>query len=122
MSDQPALWTAPLPRHTHGRVRKGLDVDLAAAPGTPAATVALLRSLADQLDQLERQLRVPDARPYDRVPLTQLAATFAQVYDRALGRGGEVDPFDAIAGELADELARARAAAALDPQEPHPPE
>jgi hypothetical protein len=54
--------------------------------------------------------------------LTQLAQTFATVYDRALGRGGEVDPFDAIAGELADELARARAAAALDAQGPTPPQ
>jgi predicted metal-dependent enzyme (double-stranded beta helix superfamily) len=103
-------------------VRKGLDVDLAAAPGVPAATVALLRSLADQLDQLERQLRAPDARPYDRVPLTQLAQTFHTVYAVTFGGGGEVDPFDAIAGELADELARARAAAALDTPGPPVPE
>jgi hypothetical protein len=118
MADQPALWQAPVPRVTHGRVRKGLDVDLATAPQVPAATVALLRSLADQLDQLERQLRVPDARPYDRVPLTQLAQTFQLVYGAAFGSRGEVDPFDAIAGELADELARARAATTLDSEGP----
>jgi hypothetical protein len=109
-----------VPRITHGRVRKGLDADLSAAPGVPAATVALLRSLADQLDQLERQLRAPDARPYDRVPLTQLAQTFQLVYGAAFGTRGEVDPFDAIAGELADELARARTAAALDGAGPDP--
>jgi hypothetical protein len=95
-------------------------VDLASAPGVPAATVALLRSLADQLDQLERQLRVPDARPYDRVPLTQLAQTFQLVYGAAFGVRGEVDPFDEIARELGRELARARTAAPLDPQDQPP--
>jgi hypothetical protein len=118
LADQPALWAVPVVRLTHGRVRKGLDVDLAANPAVPAATVALLRALADQLDHLERQLRTPDARPYDRVPLSQLAQTFQVVYGAAFGGRGEVDPFDAIAGELADELARARAAAALDPERP----
>lgn len=122
MSEQPPLWEAHLRRIPAGRVRKGLDNDLANAPQVAAATVALLRSLADQLDQLERQLRVPDARPYDRVPLTQLAATFHAVYGSAFGSRGEVDPFDAIAGELADELARARAAQALDTEGPPLPQ
>jgi hypothetical protein len=122
VADQPTLWQAPTPRISHGRVRVGLDRDLADVPTVPAATVALLRSLADQLDQLERQLRAPDARAYDRVPLSQLAQTFAALYSSALGTGGDVDPFAAIAGELAGELARARATAALDTPRPDIPE
>jgi hypothetical protein len=67
-------------------VRKGLDADIGAARiggyELPAAGIASLRTLADQLDQLERFLRSPDARPYDRIPLTGLARQFDDTYDR----------------------------------------
>lgn len=86
MSDDPHLFTLPTLRLTRGRVRMGLDQDIAAARDggyeLSAAGVAALRTLADQVDQLERLLRHPEARPYDRIPLTGLVREFGESYDR----------------------------------------
>jgi hypothetical protein len=82
-------WDEPLfvqtgPRIPAGRVRIGLDTDVKAAREAGAtlshAGVAALRSLADQIDQLERQLRSPAAKPYDRVPLGGLVREFRETY------------------------------------------
>lgn len=67
----------------------GLDADVTAARraqrALPAAGVAALRSLADQIDQLERTLRAPGVKPYDRLPLAQLQAQFDDTYARTFG-------------------------------------
>lgn len=120
--DDDALFTlaaAPLPI---GRVRRGLDSEIAAAraDGTDlgAAGVAVLRSLADQIDQLERQLRSPRAGAYDRVPLSGLVRQFDDTYTRVFaGLHAQSDPF---AAALAGFLAADSAAATSDPAEPGP--
>ena len=85
-TDHPPLFTLEPPRLPRGRVRRGLDADVAAAAAgghvLAAAGVASLRTLADQIDALERGLRTPEARPYDRVPLATLAHEFGETYDR----------------------------------------
>ena len=96
-TDDTPLFAADAVRHPAGRVRKGLDADVKAATdpptdpptdqggtGTrlPGAGVAALRSLADQIDQLERQLRSPYAKPYDRVPLAGLVREFRETYEQ----------------------------------------
>jgi hypothetical protein len=61
--------------------------------------VATLRTLADQIDATERQLRAPDARPYDRIPLSGMIRQFDDTYDRV---------FSALARD-SDPIARALA-------------
>lgn len=84
-------------RLSHGRVRRGLDTDVAAADaaGTslPAAGVAVLRSVADQIDALERHCRTERAKPYDRVPLAGLVRQFGETYAGVFAETRtEVDP------------------------------
>jgi len=83
--DEP-LFAADAPRHPAGRVRRGLDSEVADATGAgvtlAVSLVAVARSLADQLDQLERQLRSPASGPYDRVPLAQLSREYRETYDQ----------------------------------------
>jgi len=83
--DDTPLFAADAVRHPAGRVRKGLDADVRAAldldAQLPGAGIAALRSLADQIDQLERQLRSPYAKPYDRVPLAGLVREFRETYE-----------------------------------------
>jgi hypothetical protein len=85
MNDDAPLFTPDGPRHSAGRVRRGLDADARAAirdgGHVAAAPLAACRSLADQIDQLERQLRSPYAKPYDRVPLAGLVREFRESYD-----------------------------------------
>lgn len=73
----------PAPRHSPGRVRRGLDREVrdAGADLSPSG-VAALRSLADQIDILERALRHPEARPYDRIPLAALVKQFDDTWAR----------------------------------------
>ena len=84
MSTDDALFAVPPGRLVPGRVRKGLDADAKAARGAgveiPAGMLAAARSLADQLDAAERSLRAPSVKPWDRVPLTQLARTYQELY------------------------------------------
>ncbi len=86
MSHDPALFGLPLRRLIPGRVRKGLEADVRAARERDAplsyAGIATLRSLADQIDATERQLRAPEARPYDRIPLSALVRQFDDTYGR----------------------------------------
>lgn len=84
------------PARTAGPVRAGLDVEVAAAEaaGTElsASGVAQLRMLADHLDGLDAFLwRSRSVKPFDRVPLTQLAAQFDDTYARVFGNapGGD---------------------------------
>jgi hypothetical protein len=83
--DEP-LFAGDAVRHPRGRVRIGLDADVKVATDAearlPSAGVATLRSLADQIDQLERQLRSPYAKPYDRVPLAGLVREFRESYEQ----------------------------------------
>jgi hypothetical protein len=84
--DDEPLFAGDAVRHSAGRVRKGLDADVRAAleadAPLPSAGIAALRSLADQIDQLERQLRSPYAKPYDRVPLAGLVREFRETYEQ----------------------------------------
>jgi hypothetical protein len=105
-----------------GRVRRGLDRQVKEARTAdielPAGRVALLRTLADQIDQLERFCRTPKARPYDRIPLTGMAKQYDDTYRSvfaALDRG--TDPFAAAIAALLD----ADRAAADHPERPEPP-
>ena len=122
MPDDPHLFTWPTLRLTPGRVRRGLDADIAAARDggyeLSAAGVASLRTLADQVDQLERLLRHPESRPYDRIPLSGLVRQFDETYDRvfaavtaqadpigrALAAFLEAEQTGATAGDTADQL------------------
>lgn len=118
-TDQGALWEVPVKRPSPGRVRKGLDADVKAAQADgqrlPAAGVASLRGLADQLDQLERLLRAPQAKPYDRVPMAQLQKQFDDTYRATFGTGtaGTTNP-------IIEALERFRAAEAGDAQDAQP--
>lgn len=122
--DDDALFAMPGITLPPGRVRKGLDAEIAAARADGAdlgaAGVAVLRSLADQIDQLERQLRSPKAGAYDRVPLSGLVRQFDDTYTRVFAAlHGQSDPF---AAALAGFLAADSAAATGDPAEPGPPD
>jgi len=89
------LFDLAAPRVPPGRVRIGLDRDVKAARAAgadlAAGLVAACRTLADSIDQLERWCRHPEARPYDRVPLTglvrQYADTYAQCFAAAAAAG-----------------------------------
>src|SRR4051812_6376881 len=111
MTDEP-LFAGDAVRHPAGRVRKGLDADVHAATGTnleagagalPLTGVAALRSLADQIDQLERQLRSPYAKPYDRVPLAGLVREFRETYEQTFAAVQRAE--DPLTRALADFLA-----------------
>ena len=111
-------------RHPHGRVRKGLDTDVRKAleggAEISAAGIAALRSLADQIDQLERQLRSPYAKPYDRVPLGGLVREFRETYDQTFAAVQRAE--DPLTRALADFIAADTGAAARDaagPVAPH---
>jgi hypothetical protein len=121
MSDDPTLFP-PTTRHAHGRVRKGLDSDahdaLEAGGRVSAAGLASLRSLADQIDQLERQLRSPYAKPYDRVPLAGLVREFRESYDAAFAATQRAE--DPLTRALADFLAADGLPAPGHPEGPVP--
>lgn len=127
MTDEPLFaWDAV--RHPHGRVRKGLDADVHATTDTdtgagalPSAGIAALRSLADQIDQLERQLRSPYAKPYDRIPLAGLVREFRETYEQTFAAVQRAE--DPLTRALADFLAADGApggAAAGHPAGPDP--
>lgn len=101
-----------------GRIRRGLDDDVKHArdrgDSLPAAGVASLRAMADQLDALDRILRTND-KPYDRVPLATLQRQFDETYSAVLGSAHATDPFDRLVAELA-------AAEAPHPQGPPLPD
>lgn len=123
MSTSDPLWDEPPPRHAAGRVRKGLDRDITTAVKAgatlPAALVAALRGMADQIDQLERQLRAPGTKPYDRVPLAQLQRQFDDTYGRVFATGEDQhDPLVDALNEFREQ--QRRAAAASNPTEPRP--
>lgn len=124
MSGSEPLWDEPAPRLPAGRVRKGLDQDIKAAPAgvrLPAALVGGLRSMADQIDALERQLRAPGTKPYDRVPLTQLQKQFDDTYGRVFGTSDDgADPLVDALNEWREREREARAAQASDPAESQP--
>ena len=113
MDDDKPLF-APNDRHSHGRVRKGLDADVKKADGAglPSAGIAALRSLADQIDQLERQLRSPYAKPYDRVPLGGLVRKFRETYEQTFASLERAE--DPLTRALAEFTARDRGAQAGD--------
>jgi len=107
MGDDRPLFADDGPRHSAGRVRRGLDLDVrkadAAGAELSAAGVAALRSLADQIDQLERQLRSPYAKPYDRVPLGGLVREFRETYDQTFAAMQRAE--DPLTRALADFIA-----------------
>ena len=107
MAEDEFLFDVGTHRIPPGRVRRGLDRQVKDAKEAdvelPAGRVALLRSLADQIDQLERFCRTPKARPYDRIPLTGMAKQYDDTYRSvfaALDRGS--DPFAAAIAALLD--------------------
>jgi hypothetical protein len=104
--DDEALFAPDGVRHSHGRVRKGLDADVRKAleleAHLPGAGIAALRSLADQIDQLERQLRSPYAKPYDRVPLASLVREFRETYEQTFAAMERAE--DPLTRALADFL------------------
>jgi HPt (histidine-containing phosphotransfer) domain-containing protein len=119
MSDDAPLF-APEHRHSPGRVRKGLDADVKKAGGDlSSAGVAALRSLADQIDQLERQLRSPYAKPYDRVPLGGLVREFREMYEHTFAALDHAE--DPLTRALADFTARDRVPETGDTPEPVAP-
>jgi hypothetical protein len=120
MDDDAPLF-APEHRHTHGRVRKGLDSDVKKAGVTelPSAGVAALRSLADQIDQLERQLRSPYAKPYDRVPLGGLVREFRETYEQTFAALDHAE--DPLTRALAEFTARDRVPETGDTTRPDTP-
>src|SRR4029077_10947449 len=103
MDDDFTLFSPTVRRLIPGRVRKGLEGDIRAAREKEVdlqdAGVAALRTLADQIDQLERLLRHPDARPSDRIPLTGMVRQFDDTYDRVF----------AVLAQDSDPIARALA-------------
>ena len=107
MDDDRPLFADDGGRHSAGRVRKGLDADVKRAGGTggdlSSAGVAALRSLADQIDQLERQLRSPYAKPYDRVPLGGLVREFRETYEQTFAAVQRAE--DPLTRALADFIA-----------------
>ena len=116
MSDDPTLFGPTVRRLVPGRVRKGLEGDIRGARDKDvdlqAAGVAALRTLADQIDALERFLRHPDARPYDRIPLTGMVRQFDDTYDRVFAvLAADSDP---IARALADFMTDENATRDLD--------
>lgn len=122
--DEPALFDLGSPTHAHGRVRMGVDADARAAAERgdtlPAAQLAALRTLADQIDQLERQLRFPKSKPYDRVPLAGLIREFRELYPEVFLVTGKDDPFArAVESFLARDAGTAAGGAAVrDPAGP----
>src|SRR5262247_2124969 len=84
MNRDETLFALEAPRVSRGRVRRGLDADTTRVRHNgvelAAGLVAALRTLADSIDALERWCRSPDARPYDRVPLTGLVREYADLY------------------------------------------
>ena len=120
MSDDWPLFTPDGMRHSHGRVRKGLDADVRAAldleAQLPSAGIAALRSLADQIDQLERQLRSPYAKPYDRVPLAGLVREFRETYEQTFAAMARAE--DPLTRALADFLTADGGAPAGDTEGP----
>jgi HPt (histidine-containing phosphotransfer) domain-containing protein len=120
MGEDRPLFHDPANRHPHGRVRKGLDTDVKKAGGDlSSAGVAALRSLADQIDQLERQLRSPYAKPYDRVPLAGLVREFRETYDQTFAALEHAE--DPLTRALAEFTARDRVPEVSDTTGPHPP-
>jgi hypothetical protein len=96
------------PRPRPGRVRLGLDREVSAARAAgydlSASGVATLRTLADQIDQLERMLRSPAARPYDRIPLTGLVRQFDDTWSRVFAvRNAAADPLAAALAQFIEQ-------------------
>lgn len=97
MNDDGALFTSPAVHLPTGRIRHGLEDDIGKAreggSTLQGAGVASLRSMADQLDMLERSLR-SNPKPYDRIPLAQLQRQFDETYDRVFAAiAAAADPF-----------------------------
>ena len=101
-----ALFSTPAVHLPTGRVRHGLEDDIAKARGDGSslqgAGVGSLRSMADQLDMLERSLRT-NPKPYDRIPLAQLQRQFDDTYDRVFAAtAAAADPFLAALAAFSD--------------------
>src|SRR5262245_44420231 len=104
MDGDAPLFALTGPRIPHGRVRIGLDRDIKAAPVVlSAGLVAAWRTLADQIDPLERWCRRPEAKPYDRVPLTGLVREYADVYAQCFAAAAGAD--DPLTRALAEFMA-----------------
>jgi len=126
MSSDPVLFDAFGKRVPAGRVRRGLDGDVRAARRTdayvPDGLVAALRTLADQIDALERWCRDPGAKPYDRVPLTGMVRQYADLHAQCFAAvAGNADP---LTRALADFMAAESGTGATtgDPAGPLEPE
>ena len=105
MADDVLFELEPPTRSRRGRVRRALDRDIhsAAAGGVPLqrAGLASLQVLADQLDDLDADLRSRRPKPYDRLPLAQLQRQFDETYDRVFAAvSAAVDPFLAALDEF----------------------
>lgn len=86
------------PRQSAGKVRRGLDAEVKARRGqgvdVAADAVALLRTLADEIDRWARWVATaPQARGYDRVVLAQLVAQYDATRAVTLP---STDPADAV--------------------------
>lgn len=100
-------------RRRRGRVRRGLDADAAAARAAGvelhAGALAALRVLADALDDLDRTV-YGSGKPYDRVPLSTMARTFADVHRAVIGGDTGGDPFEQLVAQLVADAESSHAA------------
>lgn len=83
---------------TRGRIRRGLDDDIAAEQhsgrAVPAGQKAHLRALADRLDSLDRILGAA-TKPFDFVPMAQLSREYREARAEAMPHRA-VDPMDLL--------------------------
>lgn len=84
MADDDALFPLDPPQHPRGQLRNGLEADIERAQREgiqlAEAGLASLRIVADQIDALDADLKLRRPKPYDRVPLAQLAGRFHDTY------------------------------------------
>lgn len=119
MPQDDALFGAARRGRGWGRTRRGVEEDIRTARqrGAPlaAGTTAVLRVLADQLDDLHAQVSGSGSRPYDRIPLVQLAKQFGETYHLVFGGVDAGDPFeDLLAAFTASETSHPTGPAAPD--------
>ena len=101
MADQEALFGTRAP--PRGRTRRGIDDEITAARANgdhlPGSKVALLRTLADRLDHLDRLCRASE-RAYDSVAMAQVSREYREAYAQVFA--GSADPFARLLAALAD--------------------
>jgi hypothetical protein len=119
------LWEPPKKRPPVGETRRALDRDLAKAEAAGKAFLetakAAIRRQANDIDRLELMFTQGEVKPWDYNPKTQAHQAYREALKALFGAEDDDadDPFIAAVNALNDAAAaRARAAAALDPEGP----